>query len=357
MLEELKAKGYEIDDLRQAKHRQDDGVSVETMEKNGWSMWFAKLPDIRRGKCNSCDAYISTLGIQTHGHKCENCGEATYYDVVDGTRMRFEFLSERYRGVMFSPQLSMNAKRWDTEEGFIYFYREFHDGGLSVVTGERAEAYLAEHAGLWEEVEEDGVKLLKMRYPNPWRRDEAAIEPYETYGHHFNYKKVKLWDGTEYREWDRLPIPEMISIYEAWHWSPVPKSPTIHERIMSACGQVSDKGYYYQDGRIAIYEGVRDPMARFIRHFTELDAEAFLAAWPRFRKSGPGFIDDFARFCHEAPIIENRPNFGNTLVAMGKAVEGKPLSRHELDEAERGVREDPVGLDFLSEVISSHCKK
>ena len=76
---ELKSTGYKVESLRESDWRKRDGVTVEQMEQNGWSMWFAKLPDIRRGKCKSCDSLINTMGIQMHGHTCEECGEITYY--------------------------------------------------------------------------------------------------------------------------------------------------------------------------------------------------------------------------------------------------------------------------------------
>lgn len=337
LLNELREAGYTVDNLREAEHR-EGRATVEEMEKNGWSLWYASIRgDISRGKCNSCSSYISRTGIQTHGHTCEVCGEVTYLYIVDGTRIRFEFLNDVYREVMFAPQLNMTAQRWDTEEGYVYFYWEFHEGGLSAVTGERAEQYLAQNSHLWEKVEEDGKVLLKVRYPNPWRRDDAAIEPYESYGHYSNYQEVKVWKGQEYREWDHLPVPESMSIYESWHWAPVPKSPTIHRRILSAAGQTDDKGWFHQDGRPWFTSGHWQEMSKFVRHFTELDGDAFDRAWPSFRKDGPGGIDSIARFCHESPIVTDRPNMMNSVNAIVDAAKGKKLTRREIEAAEKGT--------------------
>jgi hypothetical protein len=46
LLAELRTIGYQIDNLREADYRKKDDVSVETMEKNGWSLWYAHL-DVR----------------------------------------------------------------------------------------------------------------------------------------------------------------------------------------------------------------------------------------------------------------------------------------------------------------------
>jgi hypothetical protein len=271
----------------------------------------------------------------------------TYYEIVDGSVMRFEFLNERFRGVMFAPNLCMRVRRWDTEQGFLYFYYTFESGNaLSTVTGDAAEAYLGDNKGRWETVEEDGIKLLKVRYPEPWDRNIAAIEPLDVMGHRFNYHIVKLWGGKEYREWDRLPIPETISLYEAWHWAPVRKSPTIHERILHAAGQTVDKGWFYQDGRPYFTPGHWLEMAKFVRHFTDLDANAFDRAWPRFRRDGPTGIEDLAHFCHEAPIIEDRPNMWNTINAAYKIARREPLTPREVEAAGKGEH-DPAADTFM----------
>jgi len=109
LLFQLKRAGYQIDNLRRAEYRKRDGTSVRNMEKNGWSLWFAKLPNIRFGLCGSCNKLISVQGIQSHGHKCEKCGAVTYYKLVDGSTLRFVFNNDEERGP-FSPQLNMKVK-------------------------------------------------------------------------------------------------------------------------------------------------------------------------------------------------------------------------------------------------------
>ena len=113
---------------------------------------------------------------------------------------------------------------------------------------------------------------------------------------------------------------------------------------------MSDKGYYYQDGRQAFYEGQWKEMAKFVRHFTVLDGDRFDTAWPKFRNSGPGGIDDLAHFCHGNPIVENRPNIGNALVAAGKLMEGQTLTEDEKREGLRGAKSDE-GVGFIRSLL------
>ena len=80
-------------------------------------------------------------------------------------------------------------------------------------------------------------------------------------------------------------------------------------------------------------------MGRFVKHFTTLDFAQWQQRMPRFRLDGPGRIEDVARFCsgQHSPEIENRPNFGNTLVAVSKTMTGCGLEKRELKEAIRGA--------------------
>ena len=214
------------------------------------------------------------------------------------------------------------------------------------MTGHRALSYLDRNKDGWEIVEEDGQNLLKIKYGLEWNRGTAVIESYESWGHEFNHKIVKVWKGKRYSEWDRLPIPEMISIFESWHWAPLPVSPTLHSRILSATHQTDDKGWHYQDGRPWFSEGHWTEMAKFVRHFTLLDADAFDRAWPRFRSDGPGGITDLARFCHEKAEVRDEPNIGNVLVALGKGLNGQRLTKQEVDAAKHGLG-DPATKDFV----------
>jgi hypothetical protein len=348
LMRELRKGGYEVENLRKAEHRKNDGVSVSTMEKNGWSLWFAKLPDIRFGVCGSCHKLISTAGIQSHGHKCEKCGAVTYYDLVDGSTLTFVFNNDGERGFL-SPQLRMKVKQWDTENGILYLYPEFLEGGLSVVTGEKAEAYLKRNAGKWSYGSVGEGKLIAIKYDLRWYRDTATIEPYDSYGHFHNFKIVKVWKGKQYSEYDRLPVPETISIYESWHWAPLPVTPNLHSRILSAAGQTDDQGWHYQDGRPWFTSGHWTEMAKFVRHFTQLDADAFDRAWPSFRRDGPGGIADIAHFCHKEAVVRNDPNIGNVLVALGKGLGGERMTQQEVEAAKHGLGDPLVKKVFLGQ--------
>lgn len=347
LMEKLKSTGYKIKDLRKEK---DGEAPIEMMEKNGWSLWYASLPNLQKGKCGSCKSIIKVGGICSHGHKCEVCGEVTYYDIIDGSTVEFRFNDDGYDGVMFSPKLKFNVKRWDAEESRLFLYPEPLEGRLSSVTGEKAKKYLEENKSKWQEVEENGQKLIQIKYARTGMIKDSDINMYEIMGHYHNHSIVKIWGGEEYSEWADLPINERMSIYETWHWAPLQPTPTLHEKILSSAGMVSDKGYYYQDGRAAFYAVHWQRMAKFIRHFTTLDADAFDAAWPRFNNSGPGAIDALARFCHKNPLVENKPNIGNALVLVGKLIEGQTPTNEEINEGCRGLKTKD-GIDFFGNLL------
>ncbi|MBU1970306.1 hypothetical protein KJ605_00805, partial [Patescibacteria group bacterium] len=281
------------------------------------------------------------------GHRCEVCGNVTYRHIVKGSRVRFAFRDEIEQQSMFSPQLAMTVYRYDPERGYIYFEEGFHEGGFCTVVNQRASEYMKHHRGKWQKVTAWGKNLIRVRYHPRFDNDlRDMVFVYDVYKHAWGAKIVRLWNGREYSEWDRLPVPESISIHETWHWKHLPKSPTLHVRILHACGQTDDKGWHYQDGRPWFRPGHWENMARFIRHFTQLDADAFDRAWPRFPSDGPGGIDALARWCHESPVVTNEPNVGNLLVALGKAFEGRRLTDGEVKAAMLGL-EDPSARELF----------
>jgi hypothetical protein len=337
--------GYEVKNNREDEYNLKR-TTVEQMEKNGWSLWYASLRDIRFAKCDHCKQYISTVGTRYHGHTCEKCGEIIYLEHVNGSSITFRFNPEtpEYERAMFSPRLRGKVHKWDTEEGYLYIYLDTLEPSGLLTSNEIKQAYLAAHANQYELVNDTSYKSMKVRYPHPWNRDVAAIEPTDSYGHVQYCSIVKVWNGKEYSEWEQLPIPESMSIYEAWHWAPLPVSPTLHKKLLSAVGQTDDKGWHYQDGSPWFKSGTWKEMAKFVRHFTQLDADAFDRAWPRFRADGPGGIDDVARFCHHNAEVRDEPNIGNTLVAYGKLMSGQSLTREEIEAAKRGEKEDDMGF-------------
>ena len=343
-LGQLRDIGYDLQDQRVDGYAvRERGISPEELEQSDTYLWYASLKDIRRGKCGSCNSYISTAGIQAHGHQCEKCGAVTYRKIIEGSTVRFEFRGEEH--VMFGPELNMEAKRWDADEGWLYLKYDFRQGGLCVVTGERAEEYLAHHADKWEIVEEDGERLLKLHYANDFYvRKDDVISMVEIWGHEWNHKIVKLWEGVEYSEYDHnFPLPESVHVYEAWRWAPLPASPHLHERIISAGGQVSRADYYYQDGRQAWYPRNYEEMGKFIRHFTTLNADEWDRLSPSFPLDGPGGIAAVAAFCHPDAIVRNEPNIGNFLTA----ITGMDTSPRNVAMATQILVDDPFTQDFV----------
>lgn len=316
---------------------------------------FASLTDIRKGKCGSCKELISVRGVACHGHKCEKCGAVTQWDIIDGTVIRFSFIQrdEESQGMV---DIKMTAKRWDTDAGYVYFYKKA-EGGLWT-SDEDAQTYLEANSDKWEEVEEGGETLIKMRHTQPWDYEVCAFNPSDINGKTRNHSIVKVWDGEVYSEWSQdFPIPDMINLYGKWHEPLLAASPTIHERIMSAAGQVSRKDYYYQDGRQAFCDKNWQNMSTFIRHFTELDADVFDLVWPIFRKDGPGGIDDLAAWCHPESIVRDEPNIGSLLVGYSKALSGECLAPGEVAAMERAAN-DPNTFDtFVSAMTGGRRKR
>lgn len=351
-LKQCRTIGYEIKDNRVDGFSVQRGeVTPEQMEQNGWSLWYASF-DVRRGKCRSCGSYISLVGIMAHGHTCEVCGAVTYRNIIDGSTVRFYFLGEE-RG-FFGPELNMEAKRWDDENGWLYLKYEFHPGGLGVFTGDKAKEYLARHKDKWELVQEDGQTLVKIHYASSlYVQEDDVIGVSQTWGHEQNADIVKVWDCKEYREWDRLPIPESFSIYETWHWAPLEASPTLHKRVLHAVHNTDDKGWHYQDGRPWFSRESFAEMSKFVRHFTTLDADAWDERSQQFRLDGPGGIDDVAKFCHPEAEVEDRPNIGNFLVGLSKFASGQRMTEGEAEAMARAAKEDPLTQDFTKTVVTS----
>jgi len=343
LLGKLRSIGYAIKDLRKAEHRE---VSIAEMEKTGWSLWFASLKNIQMGKCNSCHSLIKTNGIRSHGHKCEVCGAVTYYDVLDGSVVKFSFNTERYRDLFFQPKICFIAKFWDAENAALYLYPDPVLNDSLPDNDQRTKKYLQENKKFWRYVEKDGQRLILIKYANTGFVKDSDINMIDINGRQYNHSIVRVWQGKEYPEYGDFPVPETLNIYESWHWAPLQPTPTLHERILTAVNMVSDIGYYYQDGRPVFCKEDWQKMAKFIRHFTSLDVAAFNQSWPHFRRSGPGGIYDLAQFCHSNPHVSNQPNFGNSVVAAGKILEGEPLTDEEKDAAKKGLSTTEGKLHF-----------
>lgn len=339
LLAHLADVGYRIDDLRDSDDRKKRGVSVEDMERGGQSLWFAHL-DIRRGKCGSCGQHISICGIRMHGHKCELCGKVTYYDIVDGSTIRFSFIQSGWSDAR--ADITMTAYRWDTKRGYLYLYPKVSKGLW--LGNEAAQAYFKKNNDKWERVTKRGRQLIRIKYPNPWRSDVSAIEPSDVHGSFWNHRIVRVWDGKEYGEFfENLPVPEYVSIYEAWHWAPLDASPYLHKKLLGAIRVGDDKGWFHQDGRAFFNDRSFSEMGKFVRHFTTLDADRWDEESKRFRRSGPGGIDDVAAFCHPSAETRNVPNVGNLLYGYHKLQTGLGITEGELAAMADALKDPEAG--------------
>lgn len=343
LLDYLCESGYGVEDLTIPNPEKDKyfGKPIpEEMRIHGRSTGFAKLREDamqRAGKCGSCNEYISIRGVQSHNHQCEKCGAITYQEMIKGSQVAFSWFRAPKNPVAFKltsegemitnpmdPQLfvgggSLIVERYDDKSRLIYCY------------GELAEAE-KEGIDFGERTKELYRKLADAGHTDHIMISRDDIS--DIWGHSWNHKIVKLYQGKEYGEWDRLPVAEMLNLYEPWHWAPAEASPDLHNQILSAAGQVSDKGYYYQDGRAAFWEPQLENMRRFVDHFTTLD----LIKWDQMirtaSKSGPGMIDALAHFCHTRPNVIDKPNIGNALIGLVDSMQGKPKTKEQL-EAEK----------------------
>lgn len=357
-LDTLRTFGYRVTNERKKGSSIKEGrTTPEEMEKHGWSLWSAALEGHTFGKCRSCNALISRRGIHMHGHTCENCGAVTYRAFAKGMPIIFRFVDDGRSWL--AQNLRMTVQRWDAEEGWLYLKWKFGDAPYGILGPKEAKVYLEENADKWEFVQEGDERLVRLRYKlqhfgEP--ADElAVIDVRDTLHGVANYDDVKLWDGKEYPEYgfgeNRFPVPEFISVYETWHWAPLELSPTLHKRLFGAVHQVSDAGYYYQDGSRAWDDhSIFRRMGVFVRHFTTLDADRWDRESTGFRLDGPGAIADVARFCHPDAVVDNQPNIGNFVVGVAKLAEGRPLIGNEAVALAAAVTEDLDTQDLIQQM-------
>lgn len=358
----LEEQGYKVKDctVPEPGHEQYfDRPSLEVQQREGWYMYYASLRDDvlkRVGKCDSCESYISPIGIQTHGHECECCGEATYDKFPKGSRIGFSLLSlpETAIGVIFTEggdakeapfdsenlrDASLIVESYDPDTKEIYCY------------GELAEA---EKEGLnyGSDVVETYRRLSDVAHVDRIIVNRSDI--INVWGSRRNFRIVKLFEDEEYSELDRLPVAESFSIYEPWHWAPLSPTPDLHNKILRASGLVEDKSWYHQDGRVGVYEGNIKSMRRFVDHFTTLNLSAWDQMILRAPRSGPGMIDVVAHFCHSSPRIVNEPNIGNFLIGLADSMAGKPKTKGQLEAELRYLRSE--GFNGTVDDLISYCR-
>lgn len=306
LLSTLRENEYSIKNLRESRANDNfhSNVTVEQMERDGWSLWYASMPDtIRKAKCGSCGGYVSTRGCKAHGTKCSLCGEVLHYDIIDGSIIRFMFPEQEY--TMTCPQMRMKAKSWDDETGELLLYLDEDAYVYRIgVTEEDPKEILAQFSDCWEPVEQDDVRYIKVIKTKDYD-PKVSINTMDIHGHYHNSNIVNVYKGKEYSEWnfgrEGLPIPESISIYETWHWAPLPPSEYLFEKIMRAAGQVSRKEY----GSYSVSGVPVERMSKFIEHFTELDHKEFERRLPLISLQCPDFIDELCDFC-DGKSVRNR---------------------------------------------------
>ena len=303
---------------------------------------YATLKYERVGKCGSCGQYINTLGIACHGHVCEKCGAITQLEYIKGEFIHFRFwdapgeLHMKIYGYdqkaeemlvypdplesrkFFAPSV---AQQLQTLKQNRKLYRVI--GGPS--RGMRKHIRRLKSQGLEVPVCKPRMLAFKKKL-----HGEGVINICDVGRGKCNYRVVKLWEGKEYGEWDKLPVGESYSI----RVQPVlPRSTkNLHETILHAAGAVSRTDYYYQDGRAAFFGVMWERMRLFVEHFTTID----IAEWDEFitvcSKSGPGFIKDLSAFCGNC-FVRTEPNAFATVCGMIDIMNGSRLTTDFLEVA------------------------
>lgn len=352
-LEELKAyltiHGYDIKDCSESF---SDKPSREVQEKKGYALWNAHLSEKRlqnKAKCGSCNSLINISGVRMHNHKCEVCGDNTYVAFTKKGTVTFSIMENP----AFLEDLTLIVHSYDEKNKRLNFFLNPDDSGLDDwnkqvgISYAKLEDMRERFPDTFKEIEINGVKVLSTHNDTTkmWldrRIDKINIA--ETRGSKQNYKIVKAFDGKEFGKWGKLPVPEGFSIYEAWHWAPLEPSQKLHEKIISAGGKVSDCGYYYQDGRTEFRDVHLERMRVFVEHLTTLGINEWDEMIEYAPKSGPGMVKAIAEFCHPHAQVDNYPNIGNAMVAMGKVMHGERITEQELVAAEAGIISDDQGV-------------
>jgi hypothetical protein len=228
----------------------------------------------------------------------------TFLEFVDGSYVRFAFNTQTHS----LDDLTLRVQRWDRDQEWMYFYPELLKGVWTIRQPD-LETYFKANMDKWEEVEEDGQKLIRIRVLRDYDQDTAIIRLSEITGSYRNASVVNVWKGREYNEiFDAdLPVAMGISIYEAWHWAPLPSSPMLYEQVCRAANKVSRRGFYHEDGRPEFSREDFARMGTFVRHFTALDADEWDKRSKDFRLDAVGAIADIRHFCDPTFVLPPVP--------------------------------------------------
>jgi hypothetical protein len=365
LLEHLAAFGYNMRDTSAEADSSRPKPPRSVQEKNGWGLWHGKLDEkvlSHKGECDSCHQFIDTTGIHAHAHTCEHCGDYTYIRYRNGGQMRFGIDDERER---IFDDLTLIIHSYDAQKKRLLFYAdpaEYRGKDLpvreSIFTRTLTASYeelprlIAQYPATFSHDEVDGDRVIAVPHDvSTLERALHGINPKEVTGEAENYSMVRLFLGEKVKGLARLPIPEFISIYEAWHWAPLGPGPETYKKIMSAASMVSRKDYYYQDGRPAFNKEIINRMYRFVEAFTTFDANEVFAHAHR-HLSGPDFIDALAQATGNSEFIPTAPNIGNALELYAKLDalahgENVGLSTGEIVEGLKSIDADDFGPGIL----------
>lgn len=125
-----------------------------------------------------------------------------------------------------------------------------------------------------------------------------------------------------------------IRIYKAYDWPLLTSSPAVHEVILRLCGVDPDTNWYTLSTQIG--SGTLAQIEKFLRNFTDLDADAFgkLSDQGAFRGPMAEAITKIGEFCHPAPLVTANPSVVHSLEVIA------------------GWVDDPLYLMKLTEVLS-----
>ena len=96
-------------------------------------------------------------------------------------------------------------------DGFIYLYPEIP--AIFENTG-AVEAFLVNKDRLVI-IEEGDARYIKIPYSNDGMLTErSVINPHRFHNKHYNAKIIQVYEGKEYEEYEQLPVPTFILIYQ-----------------------------------------------------------------------------------------------------------------------------------------------
>ncbi|MFC1685545.1 hypothetical protein ACFLZZ_00820 [Nanoarchaeota archaeon] len=371
LLSHLKDAGYKVKDTSSDKCFDGKKPPRKVQEKEGSSLWHGSLTERvlkRKGECGSCHKLMDLRKAWKEGHKCGKCGDVTYKKFPDGSRINFNVVNydnETVGSVM--RDLTLIVHSYDDKKKRLNLYADHKD-----YKGKPREFSMR---GLRKPVEDsyDDLSTMIKLYPKTFsvgkvKKTKVVSVPYdikdsylkehgintcERSGELKNFDQVKVFKGKKMDEWAQLPIPDSVSIYEAWHWAPLKPSPGLYQEIMHAAGQPPRKDYYHQDGRPAFSDCIIGRMLKFVEHFTTVD-EKMVARHLDARLSGPGLIDVLAKITGHTKFIETAPNPMGALSIVAKALSGKRLTENELVQGEKSLIADMEGDNVVGETLGAY---